>query len=68
MRRIPDSAYIRGFLIDVLVSALPLKEATSIVDSLPPCIYSVLECGGRVFDDYAIKAAFARVQIGRAHV
>ena len=61
MRRIPDSAYIRGFLIDALVSALPLKEATSIVDSLLPCIYSELECDGRVFDDYAIKAAFARV-------
>ena len=61
MRRIPDYAYINGFLIDALVSALPLKEATSIVDSLLPCIYSELECSGRVFDDYAIKAAFARV-------
>ena len=61
MRRIRRTACIRGFLIDALVSALPLKEATSIVDSLPPCIYSELECGGRVFDDYAIKAAFVRV-------
>ena len=61
MRRIRRTAYIKGFLIDALVSALPLKEATSIVDSLPPCIYSELECGGRGFDDYAIKAAFARV-------
>ena len=61
MRRIRRTAYIKGFLIDALVSALPLKEATSIVDSLPPCIYSELECGGRVFDDYAIKAAFVRV-------
>lgn len=61
MRRIRRTAYIKGFLIDALVSAIPLKEATSIVDSLLPCIYSVLECGGRVFDDYAIKAAFARV-------
>ena len=61
MRRIRRTACIKGFLIDALVSALPLKEATSIVDSLPPCIYSELECGGRVFDDYAIKAAFARV-------
>ena len=61
MRRIRRTAYISGFLIDALVSALPLKEATSIVDSLPPCIYSELECGGRVFDDYAIKAAFVRV-------
>lgn len=61
MRRILDPAYIRAFLIDALVSAIPLKEATSIVDSLLPCIYSELECGGRVFDDYAIKAALARV-------
>ena len=61
MRRIRRTACIKGFLIDALVSALPLKEATSIVDSLPPCIYSELECGGRVFDDYAIKAALARV-------
>ena len=60
MRRIRRTACIKGFLIDALVSALPLKEATSIVDSLPPCIYSELECGGRVFDDYAIQAAFAR--------
>ena len=61
MRRIRRTAYIKGFLIDALVSAIPLKEATSIVDSLLPCIYSELECGGRVYDDYAIKAAFARV-------
>ena len=61
MRRIRRTACIKGFLIDALVSALPLKEATSIVDSLLPCIYSELECGGRVFDDYAIKAAFVRV-------
>ena len=61
MRRIRRTACIKGFLIDALVSALPLKEATSIVDSLPPCIYSELECGVRVFDDYAIKAAFVRV-------
>ena len=61
MRRIRRTACIKGFLIDALVSALPLKEATSIVDSLLPCIYSELECGGRVYDDYAIKAAFARV-------
>ena len=61
MRRIRRTACIKGFLIDALVSALPLKEATSIVDSLLPCIYSELECGGRVFDDYAIKAALARV-------
>ena len=61
MRRIRRTACIKGFLIDALVSAIPLKEATSIVDSLLPCIYSELECGGRVFDDYAIKAALARV-------
>ena len=61
MRRIRRTACIKGFLIDALVSALPLKEATSIVDSLLPRIYSELECGGRVFDDYAIKAAFVRV-------
>ena len=61
MRRIRRTAYIKGFLIDALVSAIPLKEATSIVDSLLPCIYSELECGGRDYDDYAIKAAFARV-------
>ena len=61
MRRIRRTAYIKGFLIDALVSAIPLKEATSIVDSLLPRIYSELECGGRVFDDYAIKAAFVRV-------
>ena len=47
LRRIPGSAYIRGFLIDALVSALPLKEAISIVDSLLSCIYSELECCGR---------------------
>ena len=61
MRRIRRTAYIKGFLIDALVSAIPLKEATSIVDSLLPRIYSELECGGRVYDDYAIKATFARV-------
>ena len=35
MRKL-DPKYIRGFLIEALISAMPLKEATKYVDSLLP--------------------------------
>ncbi len=38
MRRKLDPKYIRGFLIEALISAMPLKEATKYVDSLLPSI------------------------------
>lgn len=64
MRKIMEPAYIRGFLIDALISAMPLKEATVLVDRLLPSICSALESTGRRIDEYDIKVAFAKSVIG----
>ena len=64
MRKIMEPAYIRGFLIDALISAMPLKEATLVVDRLLPSICRELESSDRRIDEYAIKVAFAKSIIG----
>ena len=64
MRRKLDPKYIRGFLIEALISAMPLKEATVLVDRLLPSICIELESTGRRIDEYDIKVAFAKSVIG----
>ncbi len=64
MRKIMEPDYIRGFLIDALISAMPLKEATVLVDRLLPSICSALESTGRRNDEYDIKVAFAKSVLG----
>ena len=61
MRRKLEPAYIRGFLIDALLSAMPLREATVFVDRILPSICLELDSSENEGDDYEIKAAFAKV-------
>ena len=61
MRRKLDPKYIRGFLIDALVSAMPLKEATMYVDAILPSICIEQDSSAREWNDYDIKVAFAKV-------
>ena len=59
-----EKAYIKGFLVEALINAMPLKEATLIVDRLLPSICRELESSDRRIDEYAIKVAFAKSIIG----
>lgn len=61
MRRKLDPKYIRGFLIEALISAMPLKEATKYVDSLLPSICLEQDASVKEWNDYDIKVAFAKV-------
>ena len=61
MRRKLDPKYIRGFLIEALISEMPLKEATKYVDSLLPSICLEQDSSVKEWNDYDIKVAFAKV-------
>ena len=61
MRRKLDPKYIRGFLVEALISAMPLKEATKYVDSLLPSICLEQDSSVKEWNDYDIKVAFAKV-------
>ena len=50
--------------MEALINAMPLKEATVLVDRLLPSICSELESTGRRIDEYDIKVAFAKSVIG----
>ena len=60
MEKGKEKAYIKGFLVEALINAMPLKEATLIVDRLLPLICRELESSDRRIDEYAIKVAFAK--------
>ena len=55
-----ESAYIKGFLVEALINAMPLKDASLLVDRLLPLICRELESSDRRIDEYAIKVAFAK--------
>ena len=38
MEKGKEKAYLKGFLVEALINAMPLKEATKYVDSLLPSI------------------------------
>ena len=38
MEKGKEKAYIKGFLVEALINAMPLKEATLVVDRLLPAI------------------------------
>ena len=61
MRRKLDPKYIRGFLIEALISAMPLKEATKYVDPLLPSICLEQDSSVKEWNGYDIKVAFAKV-------
>lgn len=64
MEKRVEKAYIKGFLVEALINAMPLKEATLVVDRLLPSICRELESSDRRIDEYAIKVAFAKSIIG----
>ena len=59
-----EPAYVKGFLVEALINAMPLKEATLVVDRLLPSICRELESSDRRIDEYAIKVAFAKSIMG----
>ena len=59
-----ESAYIKGFLVEAPINAMPLKDASLLVDRLLPSICRELESSDRRVDEYAIKVAFAKSIIG----
>ena len=59
-----EKAYIKGFLVEALINAMPLKDASLLVDRLLPSICRELESSDRRVDEYAIKVAFAKSIIG----
>ena len=59
-----ESAYRKGFLVEALINAMPLKDASLLVDRLLPSICRELESSDRRVDEYAIKVAFAKSIIG----
>ena len=61
VRRKLEPEYIRGFLIEALISAMPLKEATKYVDALLPSIGREQDSSVKEWNDYDIKVAFAKV-------
>ena len=50
--------------MEALINAMPLKEATLVVDRLLPSICRELESSDRRIDEYAIKVAFAKSIMG----
>ena len=64
MEKGKEKAYLKRFLVEALINAMPLKEATVVVDSLLPSICRELESSDRRIDEYAIKVAFAKIIMG----
>ena len=52
---------MRGFLIEALISAMPLKEAVIYVDSLLPSICHEQDSSAKEWNDFDLKVAFAKV-------
>ena len=50
--------------MEALINAMPLKDASLLVDRLLPLICRELESSDRRIDEYAIKVAFAKSIIG----
>ena len=52
-------AYLKGFLVEALINAMPLKEPTAVVDRLLLSICWELDSSGMKKDKYDIRVAFA---------
>ena len=59
MEKGKEKAYIKGFLVEALINAMPLKEATAVVDRLLLSICWELDSSGMKKDEYDIRVAFA---------
>ena len=56
-----ENAYIKGFLVEALINAMPLKEAALFVDRLLLSICRELDSSGMKKDKYDIRVALPRV-------
>ena len=56
-----EKAYIKGFLVEALINAMPLKEVAAVVDRLLTSICWELDSSGMKKDEYDIKVALPRV-------
>ena len=61
MEKGKEKAYLKGFLVEALINAMPLKEATKYVDALLPSICLEQDSSVKEWNDYDIKVAFAKV-------
>ena len=56
-----EKAYLKGFLVEALINAMPLKEATAVVDRVLLSICRELDSSGMKKDEYDNKVALPRV-------
>ena len=56
-----EKAYIKGFLVEALINAMPLKEFTAVVDRVLLSICRELDSSGMKKDEYDNKVALPRV-------
>ena len=61
MEKGKDKAYLKGFLVEALINAMPLNAATAVVDRLLLSICWELDSSGMKKDEYDIKAQSPRV-------
>ena len=61
MEKGKDKAYLKGFLVEALINAMPLNAATAVVDRLLLSICWELDSSGMKKDEYDIKVALPRV-------
>ena len=61
MEKGKEKAYLKGFLVEALINAMPLKEATAVVDRVLLSICRELDSSGMKKDKYDIRVALPRV-------
>ena len=61
MEKGKEKAYLKRFLVEALINAMPLKEATAVVDRLLLSICRELDSSGMKKDKYDIRVALPRV-------
>ena len=61
MEKGKEKAYLKRFLVEALINAMPLKEPTAVVDRLLSSICRELDSSGIINDEYDIKVALPRV-------
>ena len=61
MEKGKEKAYLKGFLVEALINAMPLNAATAVVDRVLLSICWELDSSGMKKDEYDIKAQSPRV-------
>ena len=61
MEKGKEKAYLKGFLVEALINAMPLNAATAVVERVLLSICWELDSSGMKKDEYDIKVALPRV-------